>query len=126
MNMKLEALDKALRKAERDRDRCLRQFRLRCKHLRLAETDQQPPYRICIDCGAQERGWHCGYQVLCLPGETTRTLAIFKRVIVMPNANRFDLAVLRCQWPLYCVGQSHENFSDKWDYKSLTEIKRIK
>lgn len=118
----LNALDVELEKIENIRNKTLRTFRLKCKHLRLAEIQSQPPYRICINCGATEVGWHCGYQVLTLQCE--KTYKVPPRAIVYPNASRDNIEVLRWDWPLYLVGQSHDNFSEKRDYKSLTAIEK--
>lgn len=114
-------LDRKLERAVLARDKALRTFRLRCKHLSLAEEYGSPPRRICVTCGATERGWHCGYQVLVLQSE--RTSKVPPRAISHPNADRYKLEVFKNDWPVYFVGQSHENFPDSWDYKALTEIK---
>jgi hypothetical protein len=124
MTKTLDKLDKKLKQVEKARGKALRAFRLRCKHLHLAEESGLPPHRICVDCGAIEQGWYCGYQVLCLPSERTDKQPPRKIVNILYCGERQVLKVLKQDWPPYPVGQSHDNF-DKgcWDYKSLTAIK---
>lgn len=119
---KLDRLDRAVRDATVARDRALRTFRLNCKHMVIATEEGSPPHRICLNCGAIERGWHCGYQVLCLPEEINKQ-APARRLSDKTHRSR----VWACwNWPPYFVGQSHPNFSHKWDYKSLTAIDKVK
>jgi hypothetical protein len=90
-------------------------FRLSCKHLRVVEFDGAPPRRICVECGAEEEGWCCGYQVL---GSNSR-----KR-IVEQTRNIAMFFSYRKGWPPYFVGQSHKNFlgSGHKTHKELTEV----
>ena len=40
-----------------------------CEHQHLAEMDDSPPWRVCLDCGLTEEGWGCGYELLRAPLE---------------------------------------------------------
>ncbi|MFA6106039.1 MAG: hypothetical protein WC725_05625 [Patescibacteria group bacterium] len=110
----------------KERNVLLRELRLQCKHLFVAECEYEEhhyidsfsPRRICVDCGAEEEGWGCGYQVL----GTSRGE---ERVEVRMLRNREDFYKYRKQGPLYLVGQSHPNFKEHGPktYEQLTEIK---
>jgi hypothetical protein len=130
ISRKIAELDEKLILMGLARNKALRTMRLRCRHLHLAEEAYRPsdfgkstpPYRICMDCGAIEEGWHCGYQVLYLPLECTAPAWFTKKRTVQDIKSRYELLVMKLDWPLYLVGQSHKNFSEHWDYKSLTAI----
>lgn len=117
----LRRLDAALAACEKARNAALRSFRLNCEHLHLAERDSDsPPHRLCVDCGAVEQGWHCGYQVLVLASETTRKAPL--RGIVRRSFEWHEPVL--AYWPRYFVGQSHRNFAGggRKTYEQLTEI----
>jgi hypothetical protein len=106
----------------KERDVLLRELRLQCKHLRVVECewvkneyiDSFPPRRICVDCGAEEEGWGCGYQVL-FDKEGRHTIRVLN--------NRDDFYKYRKQGSLYLVGQSHPNWAPgRQAYEQLTEI----
>ena len=59
----LGAINKQIADLLRQRNGVLRELRKQCKRSRLVELTESPPRRICADCGAEERGWYCGYHV---------------------------------------------------------------
>ena len=91
-----------------------------------AKSDS-PPWRMCIDCGAEEAGWHCGYQVLVMGGDTQSDVPhSSERSIFRQVGGRVDFVAHRGQFgnPLYLVGQSHPNFAGggRKTYEELTEV----
>jgi hypothetical protein len=118
---KLERLNADIIALTDTRDAVLKALRRECTHLRLAELESSPPHRMCLDCGAEERGWYCGYQVLAL--KTERTDCTVERGVVRKMYNSHNFYSLRKPGPLYLVGQSHPNFAKGgWlTYQDLTE-----
>lgn len=114
---KLDKLNARLDTAVSERDKALRELRAECAHTRLAEDNSaHPPMRICVDCGAEERGWGCGYQVLTLDSESN------KRKVGAGIVAQVDFTEHRLRGPLFRVGQSHKNFGPgRQTYAQLTE-----
>jgi len=102
----------------------LRELRRKCNHLRLVELDAYPPMRICADCGAEERGWYCGYHVLVMVGDTWNVPHKKERVLVKRTVDSAEFYRYRKDGPLYPVGQSHPNFPGGGvrSYEQLIEI----
>jgi hypothetical protein len=133
---RLQALDKQLEDLQEKRAKALRTFRLRCKHLHIIEEEYKPcdagrsdpPYRICADCGAIERGWYCGYHVLTTADDTTAKIPARKIVQTIKAGQRHTIPVMRNHWPIYYVGQSHANFvgGGVKSYESLIAIPPVK
>lgn len=120
----LEVINSELEVIKLKRNKLLSRIRRSCNHNRLVECLHgvgSRPFRVCMDCGAQENGWGCGYHVLATDFDTTdprgKKRAIFKQV-------SFDEAmrIRDKHFGLYLVGQSHSNFEKGKDsYKELTE-----
>lgn len=105
------------------RNNVLCELRKQCKHSRLVELTSSPPWRICVDCGAEERGWYCGYQVLVVWGDTNISPHKTKRVLIQITQDIDVFYSFRKPGPLYHVGQSHPNFGGGIQtYEQLTEI----
>lgn len=127
---RLDSLNKEVVDLTKKRNRKLKQLRERCKHLRLVEIGHSclyscaPPFRVCADCGAEERGWYCGYQVLSLRNERTDIPRGVERVVIRETRSRDVFYSYRKTGPLYFVGQSHPNFEGggSKSYKQLTEV----
>ena len=127
---KLKRLNRQVIELTAKRDGALKQLRKKCKHLILVELDYScaysgaPPFRICADCGAEERGWHCGYQVLALRSERTDIPRGVERVIIRTTRSTDVFYSYRKSGPLYMVGQSHPNFEGGGvkTYKQLTAV----
>jgi hypothetical protein len=113
-----------VRELEMARNRALRTLREACRHLRLVEFDAHPPLRICADCGAEERGWSCDYQVLVIPGDTWLAPHKAERSIVLRTSDSAVFYRHRMLGPVYKVGQSHPNFQLRGPrtYTQLTEV----
>lgn len=81
--------------AELNLEAALKLVRQVCDHRNLIECEYWEfglaPRRLCVDCGAEEEGWHCGYQEL--KGATTKV-------------SRDTLYRHRMGKDLYLVGQS--------------------
>ncbi|OGN02723.1 MAG: hypothetical protein A2655_03375 [Candidatus Yanofskybacteria bacterium RIFCSPHIGHO2_01_FULL_43_42] len=113
---KLNAMNCQIANLTKKRNDLLRELRKKCKHLRLVELDYScaysgaPPFRICADCGAEERGWYCGYQVLALRSERTDISRGVERAIIRTTRSADIFYSYRKSGPLYYVGQSHPNF----------------
>lgn len=79
---------------------------------------------MCMDCGAEERGWYCGYQVLAMSNDATSE-APHKAVrgIFIHTADSIEFFSHRKKGPRFPVGQSHPNFpGGGWKtYEQLTE-----
>lgn len=51
-----------------------------CRHNNILEVEYKsgnffgafPPFRVCVDCGLAEEGWHCGYYKLNTREEVPR------------------------------------------------------
>jgi hypothetical protein len=106
----LEATNKQIADLVRQRNNTLRKLRKQCKHLRLVELTGSPPRRICADCGAEERGWYCGYQVLVMRGDTHVAPHKEERALIQITGDSNVFYSFRKDGPLYGVGQSHPNF----------------
>jgi hypothetical protein len=113
----------------KERNRALRELRLACIHLELAECPNREalrPQRLCLACGAQEEGWGSGYQVLSdmIIQHKDNPALPKERKIVKKCASHFDLFDLRPDGPIYKVGQSHKNNEGRGrrTYTMLTEI----
>lgn len=125
MTAKLEALNKKVVDLTQKRNDTLRELREQCRHIKLVEIcDGSPPRRICTDCGAEEEGWGCGYQVLAMDAERRNVPHGKKRVIVLRTSDRAQFYNYRKDGPVYFVGQSHPNFARGGipPYKQLTKI----
>lgn len=130
MQTELDAMNRQLEDLTKKRDKLLRKLRKECKHLRLVEIDHAclyssaPPFRICADCGAEERGWYCGYQVLALRSERIDIPRGVERAIIKTAKSSDIFYSYRKSGPLYLVGQSHPNFEGGGfkTYKQLTEV----
>lgn len=124
MATKLDALNKRVLDLTRQRNDTLRELREQCKHLSLAELDDSPPKRICVDCGAEEDGWDCGYQVLAMADEKRNVPHSRTRRLVLRTSDRLRFYGYRKVGSSYFVGQSHSNFGVRGipSYKKLTEI----
>lgn len=126
----LEKLNRQIIELTEKRDDALKQLRKKCQHLRLVEIyylclySNAPPFRICADCGAEERGWHCGYQVLALRSERTDIPRGVKRAIIKTTLSADVFYSYRKPGPLYWVGQSHPSFEGGGvrTYKQLTTV----
>lgn len=109
---KLERLNQRVIELTAKRDAALRELRSKCKHTQLMESNGGGrPWRICVDCGAEEEGWYCGYHVLILTEEYLAPRLRGKApggalVGTTSNWTRY-----RKEGPLYRVGQSHPNFA---------------
>jgi len=69
---KIERLNKRIEDLTAKRDGELRKLRECCEHVHIAESNGgERPWRICIDCGAEEEGRYCGWHVLII-GDGTR------------------------------------------------------
>lgn len=130
---KLRALNRSIARLTRERNAVLAEVRRNCKHLRLVELEYRagmigtdPPMRICVSCGAEERGWGCGYQVLVTKNDASKTLKKEKRRarILFVTNDTAKFFRYRQKGPLYPVGQSHPNFAGGGvrTYEQLTEI----
>ena len=121
---KLDAINKRIEIHTKKRDALLRELRKKCKHLKLVEFKDVPPRRICVDCGAEEEGWYCGYHVLVMAGDTQDTPHKSERAIVKQASNFSEFYFYRQDGPSYFVGQNHPNFAGggKKTYKQLTEV----
>ncbi|MBI2064816.1 MAG: hypothetical protein HYT62_02040 [Candidatus Yanofskybacteria bacterium] len=131
MQTKLAALNRRITELIEERNALIRQLRRGCKHLRLVEIAYDclysgaPPFRICADCGAEERGWHCGYKVLALRSECTNILLPeVERAIIRITSDSAVFYSYRKDGPLYRVGQSHPNFVGigRKIYEQLTSV----
>lgn len=126
----LERLNRQIIELTEKRDNALKQLRKQCQHLRLVELDYScaydnaPPFRICIDCGAEERGWYCGYHVLVLRSERTDIPRGIERAVIKSTRSASVLYSYRKSGPLYRVGQSHPNFEGGGvkTYQQLTAV----
>lgn len=106
---KLDNLNKRIESLTRERDAVLRKVRLECNHTRLVELDSSPPERICLDCGAEEYGWHCGYHILVIDGDNNWLNRPYG-VLVKRTSNSNEFYRQRKFGGLYYVGQSHPDF----------------
>lgn len=71
LRKQVNAIDSGIDKLEERREKTIRSFQSRCKHpaTQIREAPHyssgygysDPPFRVCIDCGYAEEGWHCGY-----------------------------------------------------------------
>lgn len=126
----LERLNKQIIELTEKRDSVLKELRKKCQHLRLVEVNYSrlysgaPPFRICADCGAEEEGWYCGYQVLALRSERTDIPDGVERAIIETTQSANIFYSYRKRGPLYMVGQSHPNFRGGGvkTYKQLTAV----
>ncbi|MBU6500878.1 MAG: hypothetical protein KGJ89_02030 [Patescibacteria group bacterium] len=120
----LDALNKKILELTQQRDNTLRELRKKCNHLRLVEIDSSsPPMRICADCGAEERGWYCGYHVLIMSGDTWIDPYKDERTIVKKTSSMSEFNQYRKAGSRYPVGQSHPNFGKpRQSREQLTEI----
>jgi hypothetical protein len=107
-NEKLNELNKKIKELIQERNNTLNEIRKSCTHLRLVELDASPPQRLCMDCGAEERGWACGYQELTLLSEQNNKG--ISRGIYLKTSVPYEFYSYRKDGPLYCIGQSAENF----------------
>ena len=124
---KLEKLNQKIVALTVQRNAALRELRTKCEHTRLVEgtCSGSRPYRICVDCGAEEEGWYCGWHVLILANECEAPR------LKMYGSNRpggiliggSDWCKYRKDGPIYRVGQSHANFAGggRKTYQQLTE-----
>lgn len=123
----LDRLNRRIDKLTQKKDELLKQLRKKCKHLRLIEIEYSylycgaPPFRICADCGAEERGWRCGYMVLVLKNEGTNIPHGVKRAIIKTTRSYKTFCSYRKEGPLYEVGQSHPNFQ-KGGFKTYKQL----
>lgn len=71
--LKGEALRLALEELREKETKLIQDAQLNCTHPDIVEIayeapswsgTSQPPFRVCVDCGFAEEGWHCGYQIL--------------------------------------------------------------
>jgi len=130
MQAELDAMNRQITDLTKKRDKLLRKLRKECRHLRLVEVNysrlysRAPPFRICADCGAEERGWYCGYQVLALRSERTDIPSGVERAIIRTTESTDIFYSYRKSGPLYLVGQSHPNFEGGGvkTYKQLTAV----
>ena len=119
----LGAINNQIADLVQQRNNILRELRKQCKHLRLVELTERPPRRICADCGAEERGWYCGYQVLVMRGDTSAAPHKEERALIQITGASNVFYSFRKNGPLYSVGQSHPNFGEGVQtYKQLTEV----
>lgn len=121
---RLEFLQEQIEKLTAERDQELMRVRRECKHLRLAELESNPPQRICMDCGAEERGWYCGYQVLATSEDITSPAPHKKdRGVFLRTSDSDRFYWHRKPGPLYPVGQSHPSFgAGRLSYAQLTAV----
>lgn len=120
---RLNTINKQMAGLEQQRNKVLSELRRQCKHFRLVELTRSPPCRICTDCGAEERGWHCGYQVLVMQGDTHAAPHKEERALIQITGDSRVFYGFRKNGPLYLVGQSHPNFgAGVQTYEQLTEI----
>src|SRR3989344_4712141 len=120
---KLNAMNNQVADLVRQRNNVLCELRKHCKHLRLVELIESPPMRICADCGAEERGWYCGYHVLIMRGDTHVAPHKKERALIQITGDSNVFYGFRKDCPLYHVGQSHPNFgAGVQTYEQLTEI----
>ena len=127
---KLDRLNRQVIELTKKRDDALEQLRKKCQHLRLVEVNYSclysdaPPFRICVDCGAEERGWYCGYQVLALMSERADIPRGVEHVIIKTTQSADVFYSYRKSGPLYMVGQSHPNFEGGGvkTYQQLTAV----
>ncbi len=119
----LNAVNHKILELIKQRNELLCELRKQCKHLRLVELDACPPRRICADCGAEERGWYCGYHVLVMDGDTWNVPHKIERVLIKRTTNDSVFYGYRKDGPTYFVGQSHQNFGGGVQtYEQLTEV----
>lgn len=107
----LDTMNEKLKRFKQERDELLRKLRKKCKHIRLAEFNRSPPRRICVDCGAEEKGWYCGYHVLVMTGDTWKAPHKQDQVLVEKTSDSGRFCSYRKDGVLYPVGQSHPNFA---------------
>lgn len=120
---KLNAINNKIENLVQQRNNMLCELRKQCKHLRLVELKDSPPRRICADCGAEERGWYCGYHVLVMRGDTNVAPHKEERALIQITGDSVVFYSFRKHGPLYLVGQSHPNFGEGIQtYKQLTEV----
>ncbi len=119
----IERLNKRIEALVAKRDTALRDLRAKCKHLRLVEGEMcgRKPHRICVDCGAEEDGWYCGWHVLILSGESTFQLLPKGYPGGALIAHTSDWMKYRKDGPLYFVGQSHPNF-ERGSVKTFAQL----
>ena len=121
----LTALNKRIADLITQRNNTLRELRQKCRHLRLVELDASPPRRMCVDCGAEEDGWGCGYHVLVTSRDFFyRAPHRNERVLVERTTDGYKFYKYRQDGPLYLVGQNHPKFvgAGLRTYKQLTEV----
>lgn len=107
----LEKLQERLEELTAERDQELAKVRSNCNHVRLMELDASPPMRMCMDCGAEERGWYCGYQVLAMSNDMTSDAPHkAERGIFLRTTDSKMYFSHRKKGPLFRVGQSHPKF----------------
>jgi hypothetical protein len=132
MSNTLTRLNTKIEKLTAQRDAEMHKLRSRCQHLRLVEgtTSDCKPHRICVDCGAEEDGWCCGWHILLIDGDTWShcrpTIGDVRKklgVLVSKPSTSSDWMKYRKEGLPYFVGQSHVNFEGggKKTYKELTE-----
>ncbi|MBI2056523.1 MAG: hypothetical protein HYT37_04075 [Candidatus Sungbacteria bacterium] len=120
---KLNTINSQIADLVRQRNNVLCELRKQCKHLRLVELNDSPPMRICADCGAEERGWYCGYHVLVMRCDTIIAPHKKERALIKITRDSNVFYGFRKSGPLYLVGQSHPNFGEGVQtYEQLTEI----
>jgi hypothetical protein len=118
----LSILNIQIDELEARRDILIRELRSECKHLNLVELDASPPQRICADCGAEERGWYCGYHVLVMQGDSHTAPHKDKRALVLRTTDPALFYAHRKGVGRYLVGQSHPAFGGGIQtYEQLTE-----
>lgn len=125
MKDKLTQLNEQVEKLTIQRDTVLRELRIKCPHVRLVESNGGgKPWRICVDCGAEEEGWYCGFHVLTLRSDVGWGRHDGPRVERGLVAKSSDWMKYRKPGPLYRVGQSHANFEGggRKTYIQLTAI----
>ncbi len=122
----IEEIDAQIKKLVAQRDRLVAVFRKECKHLRMVQLNASPDHRLCVDCGAEERGWHCGYHVLVMDGDThTQVPHKAERGIMRTTSDPQTFYTYRkSHWPRYLVGQSHPSFKNGGilSYEELTNV----
>jgi len=121
---KLRVINGRITDLTKQRDNLLGKLRKQCKHLHLVELTASPSQRICVDCGAEERGWYCGYHVLVMRDDGHFTPYKQNRVLLQITTSSEVFDSFRKDGPLYLVGQSHPNFKGGGvrNYKQLTEV----
>ncbi len=122
LSIKIKKIDEQINLLTRKRNALIHDLRKECKHLKLVELDGNPPQRICFDCGAEEKGWQCGYHVLVMQGDTWEAPHKHKRAVVLKTTDSSVFARYR-KGGFHGVGQSHPAFQDggKVSYKILNE-----